>query len=252
MKKAVRVFNADRTIDVPLAIGSLHAERGRLLWLLNIKNDAPRRLSSQQDCRPLRPSELSGQSIAFDVEQLVEASNVAFFVRELSRHKCADQFHGYFITDDACSETEDVHVVVFDSLMSRIDVVADSRANARNLVRRHTDPDAAAAEQNAPLCLSGEDRLTHLSREVGIIDRTIRVGSAIDDIMPRRLHDRDDSLFQREPAVITSKGDTHFDCSYLYRLLANAVDLFDEVIQYLVALARLRACRRKKRPEYGI
>ena len=160
-------------------------------------------------CWLLRAGELPGEGIAFDVEQFVEPPDVAFFVRELSRHKRSNQFDSHLVTDDARSQTEDVYVVVLDSLMSRIDVVANPRADARNLVRRHADPHATAAEQNPTFSLPGKDRLTHLPCEVRIIDRTIRVSPAIDDLMPRCLYDRNDPLLERKPTVITSKGDTH-------------------------------------------
>jgi hypothetical protein len=41
-------------------------------------------MSSKQGCWLLRANKLSGEGIAFDVEQLVESPDVALFVRELS------------------------------------------------------------------------------------------------------------------------------------------------------------------------
>ena len=56
--------------------------------------------------------------------------------------------------DDARAEAQHVHVVVFDGLMRGVGVVADRRADARELVGGNRDAGAAAADDDAALGLA--------------------------------------------------------------------------------------------------
>lgn len=164
----------------------------------------------------LRPSQLmisakqcSRHSIPFDLQDFVQSSQMSLFTRELGVDEGSHEFYRDFFTNNACSQAQDVHVVVLDTLMGRINVVTDSGANSGNLVGSDTDSDTAAAQQNAAIRLTRHDYLTDSQCVVGIVDRAIRICTAIDDRMARRLNDRHDPLLQRETAVITPQSDTH-------------------------------------------
>ena len=94
--------------------------------------------------RPLR--KLSGECVLFDLTQLIKPPKMSFFVCKLGAHEGPDQFDRDFFPDDAGPNAKHIHIVVLDPLVSRVRVVTDPRANARDLVRRNADPDAAAAQ----------------------------------------------------------------------------------------------------------
>ena len=53
--------------------------------------------------------------------------------------------------EDTGSYDEDIHIVVFDSLMRGVRVVTYTRSNSRHFVGSDTDAYAGAAYQDAPL-----------------------------------------------------------------------------------------------------
>src|SRR5436305_14253959 len=66
--------------------------------------------------------------------------------------------------DHLAAEAEDVHVVVLDALMRRVDVVADRRADAAHLRRGDRGADPRAADEDTPLGVAPLQRLAELAR----------------------------------------------------------------------------------------
>lgn len=136
---------------------------------------------------------------------------MSLFIRELCFHERLHEFHGEFFTDDPCPQAQDVHVVVFDSLMSRIGVVTDTGSNAGNLIRGNADPHTASAEQDSTFRFFIENYLPDLHRVVGVIDSAIGIGAAINDFVTSRLNHSQDPLLEWKPAVITAERNSHVD-----------------------------------------
>ena len=71
--------------------------------------------------------------------------------------------------DDACPESEDVHVVVLDALVGRVGVVANGGADAPNLVGCHGGSDARPADEDPAIDLTITDGMTETSGEIRIV-----------------------------------------------------------------------------------
>lgn len=138
--------------------------------------------------------ELAVQRVAFDLQYFSQASHMSLFIRELRIHERLHQLYGEFFTNDSRPQAEDVHVIVFDSLMSRIGVVTDASSNTRDLVRSNADPHATSAEQNSAFRLLVENDLSDLHCVVGVVDRATRVGAAVNHLVASRLNHGHDSL----------------------------------------------------------
>ena len=59
-------------------------------------------------------------------------------------------------------------------------------ANAGNLVRRHADAHARAADENAARCIAALERLTHLLRKIGIVvGQVAGIRAQVNHFVPR-------------------------------------------------------------------
>ena len=73
---------------------------------------------------------------------------------------------------------------MLDALVRGVRVVADRRADARELAGRDRGADARAADEHAALGVSGADRVADLLRLVGVVDpHAVVVGAEVVDFM---------------------------------------------------------------------
>src|SRR5262249_36133429 len=125
--------------------------------------------------------------------------------RELPRELAAD---------DLGAEAEHVHVVVLDTLVRGIDVVADRGADPVELAGRDRGADAQAADEDAAVRGTGGERVRDVRGLVGIVDaRRRRVGPEVDDLVTERLDLREQALPQGDAAVVERNRDSHQDAA---------------------------------------
>ena len=82
---------------------------------------------------------LARKDASFDSDNLGEPSGVAGRRIVSGTEKRPDDFEGGFGADDACTDAEDIHVIVLNALASGVSVVAETGANTGKLVRRHAN-----------------------------------------------------------------------------------------------------------------
>src|SRR5262249_8134542 len=106
---------------------------------------------------------------------------------------------------------DDVHVVVLDSLVRGVDVVADRGADPRHFAGGDRRADAGAADEHAALGASVEDRLAELVGLVGGVGANrVGVRPEVDDHVPRLLEGLKDPVAEMDAAVVEGDGDVHF------------------------------------------
>src|SRR5215207_5684457 len=110
----------------------------------------------------------------FHFLDLFQPSTVPVAPIELRPEEDTDQVCGERRAHNLGAEAEDVHVVVLDALMCRIDVVADCGANSVELVRRDGGSDAGSTDEHASLCVAGEQNIPESESEVRIVDPGLR------------------------------------------------------------------------------
>jgi len=82
---------------------------------------------------------LARQDAAFDINNLGESSGVTGGRAVPCSEKRPDDLEGRFRANDACSDAEDIHIIVLDALASGVSVVAKTGADTGKLVRRHAN-----------------------------------------------------------------------------------------------------------------
>src|SRR5215469_3557813 len=91
------------------------------------------------------------RGLFFERSNFAQTSQVAFGLAELSREKSFDKVPGHHGSHDAATQTNDVHVIVLDTLPSREVIIDQSGASSRNLVGTDGSANPAAANRNPTL-----------------------------------------------------------------------------------------------------
>src|SRR5213078_4659921 len=84
---------------------------------------------------------------------LLKPLDVPFPAVEARMQVGANEIDGERWADDLGAEAEHVHVVVLDTLVGGVNVVADRSSDARHLADGDRGADAGAADENAALCV---------------------------------------------------------------------------------------------------
>jgi len=97
-----------------------------------------------------------------------------------------DQFQGKRRSDHLSAETKDVHVIIFDPLMGRENILDKPGTRSGNFVRGNRRSKAAVAERNAALNLPRGDGLGQGDDEVWVVIPGVQlVCAVIHDFVPR-------------------------------------------------------------------
>src|SRR5581483_2942352 len=160
-----------------------------------LRPGTPGRTAEPRSSVPLVP--------ALECEHLRQAAAVPLLLAEARARERRDDVPCELRPDHARPDAEDVHVVVLDALVRRVVIVADARADSRELVRGDADADAASAEDDPAVRLAGTDRFAHGLGDVGVVGRNARVvGAEIRDVVPGGTEVVDHHLLQRKARVI--------------------------------------------------
>jgi hypothetical protein len=150
------------------------------------------------------------EKLLLKMSHLCQASLVPCFLRKLGGNKGLHNFACDFLPDDTCSETEHIHVVVFNALVGRVMIVTQPSANAREFVGRDAHPHAAAADDNGTLDVTAAHCVTSQLCKVWIVVFLSRVmGSQVNDLVTGTVQIVHDDLLQPISCVICCNGNLH-------------------------------------------
>lgn len=147
--------------------------------------------------------------LLFEGVDLREPADVPHFMSKLCAQKGMNAFTGCLYSDDSRAKNQDVHVVMLDSLVSGVAVVAQSGANAAHLVGGHAGSDAAAADEHASFGLTVKHGAADFFGVVGIVHGSDGVGADVEDLVALLFQGLDNGLFQIVPCMITTDGNEH-------------------------------------------
>src|SRR5438034_5360249 len=144
----------------------------------------------------------------FKVFDLLESSHVARTAVEAGGEERRQEVAREGRPDDFRAEAEHVHVIVLHALVRGVDVVADGRANPRELAGRHRSAHAGPADEDAELGVPALDRLPDFPGLHGIVDpRCIRVGAQVHHGVP--VEDLQDHVAKMDASMIECNRHLH-------------------------------------------
>ena len=147
-------------------------------------------------------------SSCFDRGDLLDAVHVAAAL-ERRREPHAQDLLGEPEGDDAGADRQDVGVVVRPAEPGGEEIVAERGAHPVHLVRRDLLALAAAAEHDPPVGGARGDLAAHGRAVLRVVDRGLRIGPEIDDVVPLGLQHADEVGLQREPGMVGAESDPH-------------------------------------------
>jgi hypothetical protein len=121
----------------------------------------------------------------FKDRNFLQALSVALLACEFGSEVSGDKFMRQCGTNHTSTEHENVHIVVLDSLMSRIRIVTETGTNARQFVGGHRRADAAAADQHTAVSVAIEENLADSLGIIGVIDRLRAVCADVHNLMAK-------------------------------------------------------------------
>src|ERR1700681_4542204 len=113
-----------------------------------------------------------------------------------------DDFLGELGRHDASPHRQNVGVVVLARKARGMHVVAQSRANAGDLVRRYLLSLSAAAQDDAPIGAPPCDLARDREADRRIVDRLLAVGAVIVNAVTQTLQTSFEMLFEKKSGVI--------------------------------------------------
>lgn len=102
----------------------------------------------------------------------------------------------------ALAETDHLSIVVGAHQFSSGVVVGDSGANAGNLVRRHADSDATAADEHSAIDGAGCDQTPHRRTKVRIVDPILAMRAHVGHFMAQPAQVSGEGVFEMHASVI--------------------------------------------------
>src|SRR5260370_2937038 len=148
--------------------------------------------------------------LPFERSHLAQPADVAFFLGELGSQESIHQFSGDNKAHHPAADTEDVHIVVLDSLVSRVVVLNQPGADARNFVGTDRGPYPTAADRDAALHFPRSHSLGERDDEVGIVVAGIQaVCPHIDHLVPSLAKMGNQFFLQTKATVICGDSQAH-------------------------------------------
>src|SRR5262245_5580534 len=183
----------------------------------------------------------------FQRGHLAQATQVPLGSTELGPEERLNQVPGHRRALGPAAETQNVHVIVLDSLPSGKVVVDQRRADAGNLVGTDGSADPAAADGDPTLHRAVRHRAGEGDDEVGVVVVRVQTASAeVHDVVPEPAKAAEQILLQVESAVIGGDANAHA------RLSASGCQILRGLIQAAwpaaARSARTKACSWRTRP----
>jgi hypothetical protein len=124
--------------------------------------------------------------------------------------KSVNQFLGQRAADYPAPQAQHIHIVVLNTLVRRIRVMAQACINARHFIRCDAGSYTAAADQHPTLNRSLDNRFGYSAGKIGVIDRRLgTVGSEIDYLVSLITQITGQRYLERIPGVVRCNRNFH-------------------------------------------
>ena len=141
---------------------------------------------------------------------LPQSPGMPFLAREPGARVSIHQFNRCLRADDAPTQNQNVHVVMFHSLMRRVHVMTQTRPDPFHLVGRNGSANPGPADQNTPLAAIGKHRMTKFFRVVRVVDGIRAVSTHVHNLVTAFFQMFHKALLQIQPCMIRT------DCQFHY------------------------------------
>jgi hypothetical protein len=154
----------------------------------------------------------------FELLHFLHAATVAGGVAEMCGQEGLDQLPGERRTDDLSTQTKNIHVVVFDALASREDIVDEPGADTVDFVGGNGCAHSAATQGYPALNLSRGNSPGKWDDEVGIVIRGVQLMRAeVYDLVAGSAQRLLQLSFQGKRSMVRRNSYAHHDFLWVSR-----------------------------------
>jgi hypothetical protein len=146
----------------------------------------------------------------FQGAHLAQTTHVPLSIAEFGCQECFNEIPSNRRSHSPAAHTDNVHVIVLDSLLGREVVVDQTGTNTYNLIGTNGRTNAAATDCHATLYVAGGDSLRERNDEIGVVVGGVKAVSAeIHYLMAGCTKLGNKFFFQAESTVIGGDSDPH-------------------------------------------
>lgn len=137
---------------------------------------------------------------------------MAFLPGEAGGQEYSHDIEHQFCSDYTGSKTQDIHVIVLNSLVRGVGVMAHAGTDTAYLVCRDRDADTAAAYQQPTITSSAHHLLRNRDGIVGVIIRLGRIMcSQVGDFVSKSAKFCNGDIVERNTSMVCAHSYLHFD-----------------------------------------
>jgi hypothetical protein len=145
----------------------------------------------------------------FDGLDFVQAAEVTLLAGKFRPGEGPHAFGGQGWSNHARSEHQDIHVIVFHALVSRIRIMTQTGPDATHFVGGHGSSDPAPADEHATVSAAIQNRLTDGFGKIRIVHRIGIVGSNVNHFIAQFTQEFGQSDFQFKSGMVGTNRGAH-------------------------------------------
>lgn len=153
---------------------------------------------------------LSGSIFTLHRLYFGQSTLMTLLTRKTGSNEGSNELPRELSTDDPRAQAQNIDVIMFNSLVCGIGIVAKSSPHAFHLISSDTSSHAAATNENCPCNLALLDCLSNRASDIRIIRRLLIVHPEIENIQTSGLEEGFHVLLEEKSRVVRSHGYFHF------------------------------------------
>jgi hypothetical protein len=148
--------------------------------------------------------------VLFQRFHFIQSTHVAIFAAECRFQKIFHKLLRQGGADNASPEHENIHIIMFYTLVRRVRIVTQSSSRALDFICRNGGPNSTAANQDSPFRGTIGDRLRGQLSEIGVIVVSyVLMGAQVENLVAGPPNFCGEFVLQFESGVVRGQCNSH-------------------------------------------
>ena len=143
-----------------------------------------------------------------DLQNLGESSCMSILGHVTSLQERIDDFECQLGANDPAPNAQDIHIIMLNSLVSRVGIVTNRSSDTRNFIGRHAYPYTTPTNHDAAICPAFNNFFGNRDSKVRIVTTLAAVGTTVSQRDYCSMESLSDNLLEGEACVITAESNT--------------------------------------------
>jgi hypothetical protein len=152
---------------------------------------------------------LSNRSFAFQAAYFSNPAPMALIAGKMTAEKGTDQFRHQRRPDDARTQAQNIHIIMFDTLVSGINIMANTGINPVDLIRRDAGSHPRTTYQDSAIGSPTHDFAPKLFSKIRIVNGLGTVSAKIYRFVSGLLDSANHLILKWKTSMVTRNCYTH-------------------------------------------